>query len=288
MDSPRSRINASLAGFTGWSIPGHHELVDTVTNSTGDGGEQWRILARRNAYSGGIVSATNENDRTVKAWVNTHAVVMLVATAAVFVVESTIPVATAALLSFGYLLARHKRAMWSPAIIGRYAHQLTLLRFLLLCYATWHIADIDFLWLLTIFIANVLLDVVDGYIARRLDQATYFGMVFDREVDGIYVLAACLYFHVAAGTGAWILVPGVLPYAYRLVAWTMGNPAISGKKQPLAAFLAGVNFVLILIAVVVPGDARLAVLVLSTVLVTLSFLVSFRDLFRSRNESPVL
>ena len=30
---------------------------------------------------------------------------------------------------------------------------------------------------------------------------------------------------------SWILVPAVLPYAFRLVAWAMGNPKYAARKQ---------------------------------------------------------
>lgn len=213
---------------------------------------------------------------------------MLVAATAVFLLGSTLFIATAALASFTYLLVRRQLSASDSSTVTRYAHQLTLLRLLLLCYAAWRLGDIDRRWLLVLFSGNVALDVVDGFIARRLNQATQFGMIFDREVDGIFVLVACVYFYLETGIGAWIVVPGILPYAYRLVAWALGNPPFAGQKQPLAAFLAGINFVLLLIAVAVPHDARIIVLVISTAIVTLSFSVSFRDLFRYRNESSVL
>ena len=202
--------------------------------------------------------------------------------------DSPVPIALASIASFGYLLIRRKLAQVSVITVTRYAHQLTLLRLLLLCYAAWRLGDIDWRWIFALFAANVLLDVVDGFVARRLNQVTRFGMVFDREVDGIYVLVACLYFHLAAGVGAWILVPGLLPYGYRLIAWMMGNPAIAGRKRPHAAFLAGVNFVLLLIAVALPQDRQLIALFISASIVTLSFLVSFWELLRLRNESAVL
>lgn len=213
---------------------------------------------------------------------------MLLGTGAALLAYTAAPIAIAAILSFGFLVISRKWAQWQQNTMGRYAHQLTLIRLLLLCYAAARLPDIPPLTLLLLFSGNVVLDVVDGFIARRLDQATEFGMIFDREVDGVYVLIASLYFFLAVGIPAWILVPGLLPYVYRLTAWALGNPTISGQKRPRAAFLAGVNFVLILLAVWLTGDARFIVLVISAVIVTLSFLVSFWELVRFRNESPVL
>ena len=213
---------------------------------------------------------------------------MLAASAVAVFSATAVPIAIATLFSFAYLLVRRKHALWHQKTASRYAHQLTLLRLLILCFAAWQLAEIQPLVLLLLFAANVGLDVVDGFIARRFDQVTAFGMVFDREVDAIYVLVACLYFYLEAAIPAWILVPGLLPYLYRLVAWALGNPPIAGKKQQYAAFLAGVNFVLILVAVALSGDARFVVLVISTAIVTISFMASFVDLARFRNDSEAV
>ena len=245
-------------------------------------------FAAQFAYSTGIETSAKQSNSGTDAWVNAHAVVMLVATGATLLSYTAAPIAIGAIVSFGYLVISRKWLQWQQKTMGRYAHQLTLIRLLLLCYAAARLPDIEAMTLLLLFAGNVILDVVDGYIARKLDQATHFGMVFDREVDGVYVLIASLYFYLVAGIPAWILVPGLLPYGYRLIAWALGNPSISGKKRPRAAFLAGVNFVLILVAVWLTGDARFIVLVISTAIVTISFLVSFWELARFRNESPVL
>lgn len=241
---------------------------------------------RRCGYSDGM--AAEPGIHQADTWANAHALVTLLATAAAVYVESTLAVLLVVPASFACLLLRRQFFPRRPPATRRYAHQLTLLRFLVLCYAAYRLDDIGRHLLLALFTANVLLDVLDGYVARRLDRATHFGMVFDREVDGFYVLVACLYFYLGGSVAAWILVPGLLPYAYRLLAWALGNPPCASRKVRHAAFLAGVNFVLLLVAVATSDDVRVLVLVIATAIVTLSFLVSFRDLLRYRNESGVL
>lgn len=239
-------------------------------------------------YSCGMAAGADIPTNQADTWANAHAIVVLLATASVFYVQSTLPLVLAVLASVAYLVLRRQYFPRQSPALRRYAHQLTLLRLLLLCYAASRIDDIGRHLLLALFTANVLLDVLDGFIARRLDQATHFGMVFDREVDGIYVLVACLYFYLGGSVAAWILVPGLLPYAYRLAALALGNPPHARQKQRHAPFLAGVNFVLLLVAVLASDDDRVYVLVIATAIVTLSFLVSFWNLARYRNESGVL
>ncbi|MGI9270611.1 MAG: CDP-alcohol phosphatidyltransferase family protein [Woeseiaceae bacterium] len=225
--------------------------------------------------------------RNVANWVNWHAVAMSLSVAAVYLLHSSAPVGLAALLSFSFLLLHRWQYFERPAVRRRYAHQLTLIRLMLLCYAAFRINDIDWTWLLAIFTTNVLLDVIDGIVARRFAQSSDFGTTFDREVDGLYVLVACLYFDIAGGIGAWILIPGLLPYGYRLIVWMTGAPANTSQKQSHAAILAGLNFVLLLIAVAAPPNYRLIVLVISATIVTLSFLISFWMLFRRRDANSV-
>ncbi len=67
----------------------------------------------------------------------------------------------------------------------------------------------------------LVLDAVDGYVARRTDTATAFGARFDMEVDAF--LIAVLSVHVAPYLGWWVLAIGAMRYAYvvagRLLPW---------------------------------------------------------------------
>lgn len=71
-------------------------------------------------------------------------------------------------------------------------------------------------------VAVLLLDGVDGYIARRWRLATAFGARLDMEVDAalILALAALLWRHDRAG--AWVLAIGGLRYAF--LAWQRLRP----------------------------------------------------------------
>ena len=140
-------------------------------------------------------------------------------------------------------------------------------------------------WVLAAFSFNVLLDVLDGWTARRLGQATTFGAVLDREVDAFFVLVAYLYFHLGAGYGAWLLLPGLMPYLDRLLVARLGVPIAVDHKEPMARRLAGANFILLLGAAAVPGQA-LPILVLSAVVVLSSFGASLGSLLRHAYPLP--
>jgi len=69
--------------------------------------------------------------------------------------------------------------------------------------------------------AGVLLDGVDGALARRRNEASRFGARFDMETDAllILVLAALVWQHGKAGP--WILAAGLLRYLFVAASWVL-------------------------------------------------------------------
>lgn len=61
------------------------------------------------------------------------------------------------------------------------------------------------------------LDGVDGWIARRGGTASELGARFDMEADALFTLVCALGLYACGRLAAFVLVPGVLRYAYVLV-----------------------------------------------------------------------
>ena len=66
--------------------------------------------------------------------------------------------------------------------------------------------------LVTLTSVALVLDAVDGWVARRNRTASTFGAHFDGEVDAFLILALSVY--VARSTGAWVLAIGAARYAF--------------------------------------------------------------------------
>jgi phosphatidylglycerophosphate synthase len=60
------------------------------------------------------------------------------------------------------------------------------------------------------------LDGIDGWIARRTGRESELGARFDMETDALFVLVCALGLYARERLGAYVLVPGVLRYAYVL------------------------------------------------------------------------
>jgi phosphatidylglycerophosphate synthase len=211
----------------------------------------------------------------LERWLTRHSAVMLVAAAVALATQHGAAVTIAAAASFSALWARSGTLALPRHTL---ANGLTAVRLIVLLVATAALPGLPTGWVLAAFALNVALDSIDGRAARARGEATALGAVLDRETDALFVLVAYLYFHVAGGMSAWVVLAGVLPYLYRLLAANVINVA-PDRKERFAAGLAGINFVLLLAAVALPTHSARIVAV-SVALVVASFGASFWSLYR--------
>ena len=82
--------------------------------------------------------------------------------------------------------------------------------------------------LLTLTVAALVLDAVDGLVARRTHAASAFGARFDGEVDAFLILVLSVY--VASTLGGWVLAIGAARYAFAVAGWAL--PWLRGRLPP--------------------------------------------------------
>jgi phosphatidylglycerophosphate synthase len=128
----------------------------------------------------------------------------------------------------------------------------------------------------------VLLDGVDGQVARRTGTASPLGARFDMETDSILVLVLSVF--VASILGWWALAAGLFRYAYGAAAWAMPwlrAPVPVRRSRKVVAALQGIVLV-VASAGVLP--APLAATAVGMVLAVLcwSFGRDIRWLWRAR------
>ena len=73
--------------------------------------------------------------------------------------------------------------------------------------------------LVTLAAVALVLDAVDGWLARRTGTATALGARFDGEVDAFLILALSVY--VAPASGAWVLAIGAARYLFLAGEWLL-------------------------------------------------------------------
>jgi phosphatidylglycerophosphate synthase len=64
-----------------------------------------------------------------------------------------------------------------------------------------------------------LLDIADGWVARRTGTSTAFGARFDMEVDALLVMVLAVLAWRWNKAGAWVLLSGLLRYLFLAAGW---------------------------------------------------------------------
>jgi len=146
--------------------------------------------------------------------------------------------------------------------------------------------DIPVALLVTLASVALVLDAVDGWVARRTGMATELGARFDGEVDAFLILALSVY--VAPECGAWVLAIGAARYLFLAGEWLlpwMRAPLPPRRWRKLVAATQG-----IVLTVAAAGVLSLALtqalLLAALALLTASMGECTWWLWRRRNAAP--
>jgi phosphatidylglycerophosphate synthase len=136
-------------------------------------------------------------------------------------------------------------------------------------------------------IVAVLLDGVDGWVARRTGTASAFGMRFDMETDAALVLVLALLAWRFGKAGPWILLAGLLRYIFVGAGWVlpwMRRPLTPSFRGRLMCVVQIVTLI-VAIAPIVQPPASGAIAACGLAALCYSFVVDTLRLARAR-EAP--
>jgi phosphatidylglycerophosphate synthase len=100
-----------------------------------------------------------------------------------------------------------------------------------------------------------LLDIADGWVARRTGTATPLGARFDLEVDAVLVMVLAVLAWAWGKAGAWVLVSGLLRYAFVAAGWLLPwlrNPLPPSLRRKTVCVVQIVALIVVLGPVVRP------------------------------------
>jgi phosphatidylglycerophosphate synthase len=141
-------------------------------------------------------------------------------------------------------------------------------------------------WLFALTVLTLLLDAVDGPVARRTGTATEAGGRLDMEVDaGVLVVLSIA---VATALGWWVLLIGAMRYLYVVATWVrpgLSAPVPRSRFRVVVAGLQGAVLAAALAPFVPTALAAVAVAVALGLLVV-SFASQARDVERRQLPSP--
>jgi phosphatidylglycerophosphate synthase len=132
-------------------------------------------------------------------------------------------------------------------------------------------------------LAVILLDGVDGWLARRTGMSSEFGARFDMEIDAFLILVLAMLAWRHGKAGWWILLAGLLRYLFilagRLWAW-MERPLRPSTRRQTICVVQIVGLIVTLLPGV-PPPASATVAALSLTALCYSFLVDTLWLWRN-------
>ncbi|MDW6065781.1 CDP-alcohol phosphatidyltransferase family protein [Streptomyces sp. FXJ1.4098] len=130
----------------------------------------------------------------------------------------------------------------------------------------------------------LILDAVDGKVARRTGTASPLGARFDMEVDAFLILVLSVY--VATSLGPWVLTIGAMRYAFvaaaRGLPW-LNEPLPVNTARKAVAALQGIAL-LVAASELLPHVASLAVVLVALALLIWSFARDIRWLWQTRTR----
>jgi phosphatidylglycerophosphate synthase len=131
--------------------------------------------------------------------------------------------------------------------------------------------DFSLWWLVGLTGVALLLDGLDGQVARRTGTASEFGARFDMEVDAFLILLLCV--QVSHALGLWVLAIGLMRYVFVAASWAM--PWLTAPLYPSMArkTVAAVQGVVLVVAVsrLLPPSVTFAAVALALASLAWSF-----------------
>lgn len=147
------------------------------------------------------------------------------------------------------------------------------------------------LWIVSLCIAGlILLDGVDGFLARREKLSSDFGARFDMETDAFLALVISLLIWESERAGIWVLGLGLMRYAF--VLWSWFSPPLTATLFPSmrrkVVCVIQLGALCLMISPLLYGSAIALVGIAALLCLSASFLVDIVWLYRqASNDSKV-
>lgn len=180
-------------------------------------------------------------------------------------------------LLFGIYLIKIIYHLPSLPLIYGYANWVSIIRFLCILITFYLHPYLKNNYLLIIFTFSILLDGVDGFLARKFRHETHQGAILDMEIDALLVLLLA-YIHISNNRiTQWILIPASFRYIY---AWILLFQPFNNAKEKVPKFVRATIAVIFFLALLTPFtnmSIKLSHIIvnISGVLIMLSFGVSY-------------
>lgn len=221
-------------------------------------------------------------DRLVIKWNVFHSILMLLAFLLVFWSKEFLTASLVFSLSLvTILLLCKKQLIRFPG----YANSLTIFR--AWCMAFFCLCDLDNTTFFFVFLAILLTDSLDGYLARKMQESSVLGTYLDMETDA-FIVFAMTFLLIQRELAPWLMViPAGLRYFYGSLIFILGINEVPEPKRKEASLIAGFYFGVLVASFIVPYALRIVPQILIALLIVYSFGRSFLFQWRAHAEKKV-
>ena len=142
--------------------------------------------------------------------------------------------------------------------------------------------------LMAVAVIALLLDGVDGAVARRSGRVTAFGARFDMELDALLIMVLAILVWQTEQAGAWVLLIGLMRYAFVAAGWHwrwLQAPLPPSRRRQALCVVQSVGL-LIALWPLGPPAVGVAAALGALLLLIYSFAVDVLWLHRHRHSAP--
>lgn len=134
----------------------------------------------------------------------------------------------------------------------------------------------------------VALDGLDGRLARRSALTSAFGARFDMEIDALLILALTIVAWKHEKAGSWILVSGLLRYAFVAASWALVwmRRSLPASRRRQTVCVVQIVALLVVLAPWVGRPWSDTIAAASVLLLCYSFYIDVRWLWRAALQAP--
>jgi len=190
----------------------------------------------------------------------------------------------AAMFSFSWYIYRHKDFLAQYRPWAGYANWVTMLRLVFIFILAFVYQNIPDIWMAIILAWLIIMDIIDGFLARKLKLSSDFGLYLDMESDAYFVCMCSLMLYFGGYLPWWILVVGFMRYLNVAVFYLFQLPPKKEPKRWYASYIAGFLFWALLAPYLMEKKWYLPIVAIASILVTASFIISFVQYLRLEDE----
>ena len=220
----------------------------------------------------------------MKKWDTLHCFVMSAAGIAYWLMQYRSAVLAVALASFLFLLLSEWSILKELHPFGGYANWVTFLRWMILILIFAFSGQLSNVQIALLFLGLILLDGLDGFLARHFHHETVLGANFDMETDALYVCMASILLLEKGLVGRWILIIGFLRYLYIVLVYFLGMHQLTEKRTRIGPIIGVLLFIGLLIPFILPRIIYFPFLIVVSVMVSMSFSWSFYLLAKEKER----